>query len=79
MDKNLKSGADEYRRKLKAGEVEKPIVLNPIEKAKANPKSLRAAINAKCWECSCYSRTEVARCTIVKCPLNALRPWQGRD
>ena len=25
--------------------------LNPIQKALANPKSLRAAINGKCFEC----------------------------
>ena len=48
---NLENGRTAYLEKLKSGEIEK---LDPIQKAKANPKSLRAAINAKCFECSCY-------------------------
>ena len=32
-------------------------------------KGLRAAIKAKCLDCSCFSRNEVAQCTVVNCPL----------
>lgn len=58
-----------------------PVVrLDPIEKAKANPKSLRAAINAKCWDCSCGQRIEIRECPISACPLYGLRPYQqGED
>ena len=67
----------EYRRKVESGEIEKPKPMDPIEKAKANPKSLRAAINAKCFDCCCFQRGEVAKCTAVDCPLHHQRPWQG--
>ena len=77
MDK-MKEGFKEYRRKLENGEIEKPQKMDPIEKAAANPKSLRAAINAKCYDCSCYQRKEVTFCTVKKCPLYRLRPWQGK-
>ncbi|MEN8251511.1 MAG: hypothetical protein ABFS32_21480 [Bacteroidota bacterium] len=69
----LKQGAEEYRQKLKLGKVK---ILDPIEKALQNPKSLRAAINGKCFDCCCYQKQEVKYCTAVNCPLHYLRPWQ---
>jgi hypothetical protein len=51
--------------------------LNPIEKAKANPNSLRAAINGKCFECVCDKYKYVTHCLAKDCPLWLLRPWQG--
>ena len=54
----------------------KPVKLNPIDKSATNPKSLRLAINAKCWDCSNYQREEVSNCTAVSCPLHKVRPWQ---
>ena len=50
--------------------------LNPIEKAKANPKSKRAAINAYCFDCSDEKYKDVRTCHIKYCPLWLLRPWQ---
>jgi hypothetical protein len=50
--------------------------LNPIEKAVKNPKSLRLAINAKCWDCSCGQRAEIAGCECKNCPLWTVRPYQ---
>ena len=72
----LKQGAEEYQRKLKLGEV-KP--LDPFEKAKLNPKSLRMAINAYCYDCCCEQKPEVRFCTAVNCPLHNLRPWQTKE
>ena len=51
-------------------------VLDPIEKAHANPKSMRAAINGKCYECSGFQKMEVRDCHITDCCLWKLRPWQ---
>ena len=67
--------AQEKRRQMKeAGiDIER---LNPIEKAKRNPKSLRLAINAKCWDCSCGQRLEIRECPVVQCPLYPVRPYQ---
>jgi hypothetical protein len=52
-------------------------LLPPYAKLKANPKSLRAAINAYCFGCCCEQRLEVKLCTAVGCPLHNLRPWQA--
>ena len=80
MDKNqkLKEGLAEYNRKLESGEIERTIPLDPIEKAKQNPKSLRAAINGKCYDCVCFMKREVTFCTAKDCPLWLLRPWQRK-
>lgn len=53
--------------------------MDPLEKAKRNPKSLRAAINAKCYDCTCFQRAEVTKCPMKDCPLWHLRPWQRGD
>jgi len=81
MAKNeeLKQGREEYLRKLKAGEVIRTKQVDPMEKAKKNPRSLRAAINAKCFDCCCFQRSEVKLCTAVDCPLYNLRPWQSKE
>ena len=72
----LRQGLKEYQEKLKKGLIEKPETLNPIEKAKQNPNSLRAAINAKCYNCCCFQKAEVKFCTAIDCPLHSVRPWQ---
>ena len=66
----------EWRRKVAAGEVKRPKQLDPLEKARKNPRSLRLAINAKCYECACRQRIEVTRCVVTDCPLHPVRPWQ---
>ena len=53
--------------------------LNPSQKAKANPKSLRAAINAHCFECGGDLYKEVTHCPSKDCALWPLRPWQPRE
>jgi hypothetical protein len=57
----------------------KTAMLNPAEKASANPRSLRLAINAKCWDCTCQSKTLVRDCHITGCSLWEVRPWQTED
>ena len=58
--------------------------LDPIAKAKANPKSLRLAITAKCFECmgggeDTGTRKLIRACTSSNCPLHPLRPYQAKD
>jgi hypothetical protein len=53
--------------------------LDPIAKAKANPKSLRAAINAKCFDCCCDQYKQVTHCLAIDCPLWNVRPWRGEE
>ena len=59
------------------------VVLSPIEKHLRAPTSLRAAINAKCYDCvgqDCDAnwRGRVGTCTVVKCPLHSVRPFQHK-
>lgn len=56
--------------------------LNPIEKAKRNPKSLRLAINAKCFDCEGQDadprvQWRIGNCVIPDCPLWPVRPYQS--
>lgn len=68
-----KARAKREEMKAQGIEVER---LDPIEKAKRNPASLRAAINAKCWDCTCGQRTEIQNCNCYNCPLWNVRPYQ---
>jgi len=79
MNLKLRQGAEEYRQRLSLGLVETPKQLDPMERAKQNPKSLRAAINAKCFDRCCFQKQEVKYCTAVNCPLHHLRPWQPKE
>lgn len=53
-------------------------IRNPIQIAIDNPRSMRAALNAKCWDCSGQSKVEVGRCVVEDCSLWLFRPWRGR-
>ena len=53
--------------------------LNPIERAKQNPKSMRLAINAFCFDCNGQEsgwRNAVRGCPSENCPLFGLRPYK---
>ena len=55
--------------------------LDPIEKARKNPKSRRLAVNAKCYDCEgedadpCV-QWRIGNCTVPACPLYPVRPYQ---
>ena len=66
----------EYHEKRLAGEVEPAKPMTPHEKAKSNPKSLRFAINAFCFECNGFDRKAVTDCCAPECPLWSVRPWK---
>lgn len=78
MSEALKK-AHERMREMREQGIE-VVRLDPIEKARANPKSLRLAINGKCWDCCCGQREEIRRCAMTDCTLHAVRPYQpGED
>ena len=52
--------------------------LDPVEKAKANPRSKTLAIKAYCWECCGGDKEEVKHCPVVICPLHSHRPWVSK-
>jgi hypothetical protein len=76
--------AQEKRREMRdAGiQIER---LDPIQKARKNPKSLRSAINGKCWDCvgagfDPHPRLVIAECSCGKyCTLYPVRPYQHLD
>jgi len=76
MMTKLQEGLKEYQRKLKEGEVTR---LTPIEKSFAKPNSLRYALNAKCFDCSCGDRKEITFCEITTCPLHRFRPYKKKE
>ena len=52
--------------------------LNPFEKLALAPTSLRAAINAKCFECVGEDIKEIRDCSATQCPLHQVRPYQPK-
>lgn len=76
----LKRGQDALREKRASGW--KPEILDPVEKAKRNPGSLKLAIRAHCYLCEGGDsdpgvRYRVGTCALEdKCPLWRHRPWQ---
>lgn len=56
-----------------------PERLNPLEKAKTNPKSRSLAIRAKCYDCVGQDadpawHRRVRECEFTECPLWEFRP-----
>ena len=77
---NCEIGLQQYKEKVKNGEIEATVSLNPLQKAKQNPTSLRLAVNAMCYQCmgavGQESKTDIRNCTSFKCPLHTTRPYQ---
>ncbi len=60
----------------------KPIILNPVEKARANPGSVKMAVKAHCWTCCGAGadpgvKLHVRDCGVKSCNLWPHRPWQN--
>ena len=75
---SLRKATEARKAKVDAGTL---IRLTPLEKAKANPTSLRAAINGKCWQCvhadtETRPRHKIRDCIHSDCTLHAVRPYQ---
>ena len=48
----------------------------PVQMMRDKPNSLRARINANCWQCVGESKKDVTECTVKSCPFWDVRPWQ---
>lgn len=75
----LEKGRARVAELRRTGQLER---LDPLEKAARNPKSMRLAINAMCWDCvggnaDPSPRQRIRDCEIPKCPLWPLRPHQS--
>ena len=62
----------------------KPVLLNPIEKARRNPQSLRLAINGQCYGCVGAGHdpnpiNAIRECEIKDCTLWPVRPYQRHN
>lgn len=79
MNEALRKAQEAMAARRAAGET--IVVLDPIQKAHANPTSLRKAINGKCWDCvgaghDPNPRKEIGQCPSTDCPLWNVRPYQ---
>lgn len=66
---------------MKAAGIE-PERLDPLERARRKPGSLRLAINAKCYDCGGRDadpgwRERIRTCVIPSCSLYPVRPYQA--
>lgn len=57
--------------------------LDPLQRAERNPKSLRLALNGKCWDCQGggadgikHTKDSIRLCQARDCSLWNLRPYQ---
>jgi len=73
----INKGLEEYNNKKQLGLIPEPKRLDPIEKAKQNPTSLRLAINAKCYDCSGFVKADVRSCDMQDCELFKVRSYQN--
>ena len=82
MSDALTKAHEALRAKREAGEAVERI--DPIEKARRNPKSLRRAVTAMCVRCfgggegAPVPRRDIRDCTAPACPLYLLRPYRER-
>jgi len=75
----LDKAREAQRAKREAGEIE---ILDPIEKSRRKPDSLRLAINGKCWDCIGGAsdpgpRQRIRDCPCTDCTLYQVRPYQN--
>jgi hypothetical protein len=83
MTTPLEKAQAAMRAKREAGE--QIVRLSPREKAERNPKSLRFAANAKCFDCVGGDNADggfrrcIRECPSVMCPLHNLRPYQRNE
>lgn len=79
MNHDKLARANDQKNRLKSLGLLKPT--SPLNKALADPKSLRKAVTAFCYECvggdgEPGARIHVRNCTTRNCPLFRVRPWQ---
>lgn len=84
---SLAAGLLKHREKIeqmkKDGTYVQPPKLNPIERAKKDPGSLRKAVTAMCFDCIGAGhdpdfRGSIRECPCSDCPLYPVRPYQKK-
>ena len=81
MANNVGIIAAHKKRQLMKEAGEKVVYRSPQEKWEDNPTSLRASINAKCYDCvggdsDTNHRTKIKECDIETCSLWLVRGWK---
>jgi len=71
MDEATKDKVDAYAAHI-------PQIYQSSYKTAMKGRSLRAAINSKCLDCTNWQRTEVKHCPIPTCSLYPYRPYQDK-
>lgn len=65
--------------RLKVADRDFPLTKPLLERVFLGKGSPRQAIKAKCIDCCCWQREEVALCTAEACPLWRYRPFQPKN
>ena len=55
-----------------------PQIYQNVYRKAMQGKSLRAAINAKCQDCTNWQRKEIENCLVTTCSLFPYRPYQKK-
>lgn len=82
MSRALEAARAAQQRLRDAGQT--PERLDPMERARRTPASLRLALNAKCFDCvggTCADHGHVRairECPSGRCPLHGLRPYRAQ-
>lgn len=83
MSEHLKKHRDKIAQMKLDGTYVHPVTKNPLEKAQEDPKSLRKAVTAMCYDCMGRDadpdfRGRIRECACHDCPLYPLRPYQKK-
>ena len=78
MTEALKAYRAKVAKQKQEGTYVAPAKLTPLERALANPGSLKLAIRAECLNCTSGSREEIENCMLEgKCGLWHVRPYRA--
>lgn len=80
MNTKATEALEEYRAKLRNGEIEKPVQKTPMQKHLEDKTSKAKAITAFCHQCIFDPaekgtwKSQIRNCTCTDCPLYSVRP-----
>ena len=78
------AGIEKIKELREAGLLKASQIGTPLDAVNRDPKSLRKAINCKCWQCEGeYDdpnvQWRIGNCTITDCGLYMVRPYQDKQ
>ena len=78
LNEKAQAGLAAYRERVASGEIV-VVQKNPMDRHLDDPKSIRKAVHAQCFDCMGRSsgyRVDIRGCTSNGCPLFNFRPYK---